>query len=79
MPSHGMIKPAELLALSLVALGVSTLYGARSSNPTAPGGLRTLTGTFTGASALPRDRMMRTCAPTRERGSESAAGCARGR
>ena len=80
MPKTGVIKPVHLLALSLMALGVTTLHGARSSSPSVPGAWRTLTGVgaLSGASTLPRDRLMRTCAPTRERGSESMAGCAPG-
>jgi hypothetical protein len=81
MPEAGVIQPAHLLALSLMALGVTTLHGARSSSPSVPGALRTLTavGALSGASALPRDRLMRTCAPTRERAIESGAGCTQGR
>jgi hypothetical protein len=81
MPETGVFQPAHLLALSLLALGVTTLHGARSSSPLVPGARRTLTpiAALSGASALPRDRLMRTCAPTRERGSESAGSCAQGR
>lgn len=78
MPETGVFQPVHLLALSLVALGVTTLHGVRSSGPSVPGAWRNPTpvGAISGASALPRDRLMRTCAPTRERGTESAAGCA---
>lgn len=81
MPETGVIKLVHLLVLSLMTLGVTMLHGARSSNTSVPGAWRTLAavGTLSGASALPRDRLTRTCALTRERGSESVAGCAQGR
>ncbi len=64
-----VIQPAHLLALSLMALGVTTLHGVRSSGPSTPGAPRAVRapGAQPGAGTLPRER---TCAPTRERGSD---------
>lgn len=65
-----MIRPVQLLALSLIALGASTLHGMRSPAPLTPG-LRLPAAAS--AASLPRERMLRYCAPSRERAA--AAGC----
>lgn len=70
----GMIQPGQLLALSLMALGASTLHGIRVSG--APFALRPVSlaiGTpSTGAAAGARERTMNACVAARDRGRDAA-------
>jgi hypothetical protein len=70
----GMIQPAQLLALSLMALGASTLHGIRVSGP--PAALRPVSlavGTANvGAAAGARERMVNACVAARDRGRDAA-------
>jgi len=73
-----MIPPAQLLALSLMALGASTLHGIRASG--APAALRPVSlaiGTASaGAAAGARERTMNACVAARDR-DRDAADCPR--
>jgi hypothetical protein len=71
MPNRRMNRPAQLLALSLIALGASTLHGIRSPGASVPTALRPATSASAavgGAGTSARNRTMRACAASRERG-----------
>jgi hypothetical protein len=74
-----VIQPAQLLALSLIALGASTLHGVRYANAPVPGTPRPLIASGAGAAstsvANARDRAARMCVSTRTRGRH-ASDCA---
>jgi hypothetical protein len=79
MPESRVIQPAQVLALSLIALGATTLHGIRSSAP-ASAGAQLIAGGTTGATggtslASARERAARVCTATRTRGRH-ATGCA---
>jgi len=76
---RSVIQPAQLLALSLIALGASTLHGVRYSNAAVPGtpGLLVATGAGAGSASVAnaRERATRMCVSTRTRGRH-ASDCA---
>jgi hypothetical protein len=74
----GMIQPGQLLALSLMALGASTLHGIRASGAPAvlrPASLAVVTANA-GAAAGARERTMNACVAARDR-DRGAADCPR--
>jgi len=82
MPEGSVIQPAHLLALSLLALGASTLHGVRSSTVIAPGAvpmtLRSLAPGGTARAAVlanAREREEHACAEARSR-DRDGPGCA---
>ena len=81
MPEAIVIPASHVLALSLLALGASTLHGVRSSSLATPSLVPIMLRPFVligsaqaAALANARERADRTCAADRDRGRD-ASGC----